>query len=584
MIEAGVTGNFTLYRLLAWVPFCQSNYALRDMIIYLPILVLWCLVWYLMYMEISHSRRQALFAMILLLFSDNKLGLHWSFTPLPVLVSFSAVLFLQVFAFLLFLKGKRSIAMVTLALTGYIHPANALSYGAVFIAIMVIDAAKKRTWRLLLPCLFFVLIMLPQMIYITSHSQGFLHNQTQYWKHLPTFASHVFLNDHFKNGYAYTLLCIALVLVGMRTRAFSTQHSQTLTAFIIFSLAGCGLWIANVYFFHNLSILFTYFITRVFYIVKPILIVLLVQLIFQQYQHQPLLSGRILCVLFCATIIFISPTLAFIIATAFAGYVISPPLGIIAGLILAGLHLTGTVLAIGPEQIADHAGMLLTSPASFLFWLKNAYICQSFTWFEISCLLIVCVPILVLYAKIKFRVSSLHDTRKLMLPLVAMVVAVVLFQGVRFLQKPNRFGLVHCPDRNYGLDEIDKPYNDLVDWAKHANGCMFVVPPLQNGWFWTFRYLSKKSIYIQAADLEPLSYAPDFLEEGYKRFELLGVLHNGELGVTNAPYDTLSVTSIKKTNADYIVFDRRTFENKQDIRTEPCYQNDRYVVYEIKNL
>jgi hypothetical protein len=583
LVQAGVSGNYLLYRLLSLVPFCRDNFPLRDLLIYIPIFLLWCAAWYLVYREVSPSRSIAAVALFLLLFSDAKMGLHRAAVPHTYLVSATSIQFAQVFGLLLFLKGRRTVSLAVIALTSYLHPGSALSLGAVLSAMLGLEAVCRRNWRPLIPLLVFPLVLVPNLLFLTSHSQGFLGNSSHLWEQLRLVAHHTYVEDYFKEGYAYTLAVAGLSMVGLAAGALKVNHRRLLFVFFAVSLAGCAVWLFNVYVTHSIPFFYTYFVTRIFYVLKPFLILFIVQL-GAQYARTGAAPFASLCgALFAGTVFFFSPTVGLIIAVAMAGLMVNRTIGLASLCILIPVHLGWAAIAIGPAALASH--LTLGAPFSSLQWLREAYLSMPFTWFELTVLLAVFVPLMVILArKPKAPVPAGSDVPYVSI-LAGILVCVVAFtQCARLVMHPGQGAKVYSPERNFGIAAAAPLYNELVNWARKSDGRLFIIPPKDDGTSVSFRFLTKKSVFVYMFDLPQLTYSPVYLDSAFARLALLNTGVEKRFVLDDSGYDSVPVATFRKTGADCVIFDRGAFTNVQGITVAPVFQNEKYVAYSIGSL
>jgi hypothetical protein len=267
VIEAGKKTNFLMYRLLTLFPWAQDNLPLRDTVIYFPIFCLFSFVWGYFFFQVSKDIKIAVLALAVFLFSDNKLGLHWSYSPLPFLISYTSVHFLQVTAFLLLFKKRYKSSFGGLGLTSFFHPATSLSYFLTFSLIHLLRERKiKQT--IIDTAIFVPLFLINYFFLIGKSASGTF--QAEHWKIYELFQFHTYIGDHFHEGYLYFFAVLGLIY--SLKRYYPEDFFNFSKLFLGVSLAYCCLWLINIYFVKNMQFMYFYFPMRIFYLIKPLAI------------------------------------------------------------------------------------------------------------------------------------------------------------------------------------------------------------------------------------------------------------------------------------------------------------------------
>lgn len=267
IIEAGKTTNFLFYKLITHFPWFQDNFPLRDMVIYFPIFCIYGFFWGTFFYRVSKSLSVSLLALSLFIFSDNKLGLHWSYSPTPVLISSTSVQFLQVAAFGLFYFRRYWLAFLIIGLTSFFHPATALSYFATFSSILVLrERFSIRTW--ITPCLFIIPFLINYMTFLGGGEVDPLNSE--HFKIYELFQFHAYIADHFHEGYLYFTAMLGLIY--SLKNFYPPEFKKFSLYFFCFSILFSALWLLNVYFIKNTQFLYFYFPMRIFYLIKPFML------------------------------------------------------------------------------------------------------------------------------------------------------------------------------------------------------------------------------------------------------------------------------------------------------------------------
>lgn len=581
IVRAGVTGNFLLYKLLAYIPFLQDNLPLRDMLIYLPIFFLYLVAWYDLFFTICEDQLLSFISVLFLLFSDAKLGLNWSNAPIPYLLSVTSVHFLQVFSISLFLKGSRNCALAIIALTGYLHPATSVVFGFVLSLLLIKDAVCEKNIKDLSSIIIFVVLYLPNALLIAKNAQGALHVSDNYFQIFSVFQYQVFLGDHFREGYAYTLALISLLLVAIRNGLISTRHDRFLIPFILFSLMGSALWLLNAYTFKNLQVIHTYFIMRIFYLLKP-LVILLTLILYRNISESRPLIDRLVLLLLPVSLICLSPASSLIIVIGITCYPNGRNVAIIVTLI-ASLILVLFILNFGVtlDQVYNY---LVLFPRT-----NNLVIFESILLFGYLTLVL---P-LVTKQTTGGRETAVGPVIRgdgittQLLVIILLVFGKIPFKAYALIEDVMNGtgpGVSLSRSTSYGLSRRNPDYHALITWAGRAHGKTFVVPPYDLE-FASFRYLSGNGVYIHQYDINQLMYSPKYYQLGYERLLALGLdPKSGSKYRWRWGYNQLPLKALADLKADYVVFCRPAPPEVESAVIPAVFKNARYIVYSLVDI
>lgn len=574
IVAAGRTGYFRLYSLLAGFPFLRDNLPLRDFLLYIPIFFLYLVAWWHVFAELGASRFLAMASTVFLLFSDDKLGLNWSFSPLPYLISSTSVQFLQVAGLALFFAGRTGIALLITAVSGYLHPATALSFGAVYSLMIGLDAFRQRRLRPLAPVLLFIAVVLPGVLMIASNSQGTFAVDDRYFRIFELFSYHAYLDTHFRMGYAYTL---AAILVLYRLFPGDTPvllHRDRIFQFIGISIAGAAAWLLNLYLVRNVQIVHAFFIMRIFYLVKPLIIFLVVTASWSLYLEARDPRDRLAALLFPMTLLGLSPSVALIVVAGFAAYAAGKrwwPL-LFGSLIAVYLCL---VLAIDRHGTAR----------SFWRSVWRGTDGNELNAFQIVLLLGIGAFLLLVSLKRSPRAAAWASGGSRMLLAVPVAAFLVFSQipskAVKVIRKTagGESVLNFRPGEYWGVRPKEPKYAQLLDWARSSGLGLFVVPPYDDR-FLSFRYLAGKGIYGHQWDICQLAYSPAYYTVGYDRLAALGLDPAGSPRYQwKWNYESRCDELVSRLEADAIIFEKKRLDGKACSGKTPIFENEEFVVY-----
>lgn len=580
LVQAGIGGNFLLYKLLSLLPILRDNFPLRDFLIYLPIYFFTLLAWLKVFREIGTSQLIAATALVVLVCSDSKLSLNWAHVVPAYFISATSVQFLQVLGLLWFLKNRRNLALAITAATGYFHPASALTFGAVYSAIIAYDSIRNRSWKELVSVLLFACIFLPNALLIILNNQGASFVHEDYFRLFETYQPQAYLGDHFRFGYAYTLALIVLLYSYHARGDTLLVHKRELFLFIGVGLLGCAAWLINLYFIQNLQFIQTFFVMRIFSLIHPLVVVLTVTTAASLFCVASSYRDRILLLLLGLTPMLFSSVIALIIVSACAAYLIG---------IRWWPYLLGAlaVAYLGAHALMDDTDVgLRTFVKSAVFYSRDD---NSFNGFQVSILALS----LVLSLQYKSPKPLLVDKSKSILYFCIVILCCASYlKGLSAWARLKQadFGLSVMfnfnPSDYWGVRQSDSAYAELLDWARQSPDQLFSVPPYDDR-FLSFRFLSGKGVFIFHRDIAQLMYSPSYYIEAVHRLvEIAGdsrylpkAFMNGEVRRSNGEYEANCRKLLASNMYDAVIFERTRLCHAQCAYQRPAFQNDVYVVF-----
>jgi hypothetical protein len=580
LIQAGTSGNFLLYKLLGFLPVLNGNFPLRDFLIYLPIYFLTLLAWVKVFREIGATQLIVAIALLVLVCSDDKLSLNWAHVAPAYFISATSVQFLQVLGLLWFLKNQRVLALGITAATGYLHPASALTFGAVYCAIIAYDAMRNRSWKELAPVILFACIFLPNALLIASNSQGAFLANKDYFLLFESYQPQAYLEDHFRFGYAYTLALIAFLYRCHTDTNTWLIHKRELFLFIGIGLLGCAVWLINLYFVRNLQFIQTFFLMRMFSLIHPLVVVLTVATAASLYSAANSYRDRALLLLLALTPMLFSPAIALIIVSACVAYTMGKSwwpylFGMLA---LAYLGALALALDVSPTNLRGFVvGAVLSFRAD-----------NSFNGFQVG-VLALAMALTFLYTP---KPLPGGQPKSILLFCVAILFVATLLGGrhawIRLKQSDFRLSAVFNfnPEDYWGVRQSDRAYAELLDWARLSPDRLFSVPPYDDR-FLSFRFLSGKGVFIFHRDIAQLMYSPDYYIKAVQRLVEVGgnapylpkAFMNGEMRRDNGKYEENCRKLLVNNKYDAVIFERARLSLVQCEYQTPVFQNDVYVVF-----
>ena len=431
-----------------------------------------------------------------------------------------------------------------------------------------------------LPLLCYSAIILPNILMITSNSQAASFNAVDYFNTYYNFQHHAFLEDHFRLGYTYTLLLIVSLWTFYKIGLSSDSQEETEMVFMIIAIAllGSAVWLLNLYTLKQLQVIYLYFITRAFCFVKPLLILLCVlsyhniSLTLNKSWSNNLITASIL-----VTILVLSPTLALILVASHLLFMINCRTGLLFLFI----------------SLCCYAALIYltayTSLPAFLLLCLRLNIESPYHWSLYLFEIIIFSIGLTTAAGILKQPNIINLDPEIAspppflrpLPSTTLALWATIF-FVPFLSAHNyrKYGPINFSAKEYfGIRSTKPAYADLVDHATKFPGGLFVVPPYSSV-FGSFRFLTKKGIYIHLSDINQLSYSPDYYSEAYRRMLKLGLKIKKRRHYNWTSFDQMSLLDFQKTGADYVIIENNEYRTSIS-SAQPVFSNNKYSIYQL---
>lgn len=519
----GGAGNFLLYRLLSLQPFFSNNYNLRDFVFSTPLTFLLILAWYNVFRVLVNERKIVLMSLFFLLFSDTKLFLHGYPIPFFIFTSIGSVHFLQIFALFYFFRARYVLSFILLGLSAYMHPASGFVFLAILFGCLLLEAYRTKSWNMLWPPVVAACVVMIPNIYMLGTNLVLSGEERELFYAIMfqiRQVSALFVGSYLSHTYAYTFSALALVLVLYHKKKFQVAQQDMVLRFIILGFVGSIIWIGNFYAHGSLQIYYTTFVARAFYIIKPLMILYIV-LVFDHLFSRRSWVAKILAILLAVSVMTLPSSVgALILLCVTAVYVFEG-------------HLTH-------------------------FWKMQT---ESEQKMSLKILLVALVCLAGLF-------GYLRNNK--------------FYKVYQLIRGNNVFNFSFDFDRNYSVSRTNPAFSELVDWAKQFKGKMFLVPIDGRNDFVYFRYFTKNGMYANIDDMGQLSYSPKEFLEGYRRLSLLGFKITGEQKLDFSGYNTLRMSVLKATGADFAIFDKHSpgFESRGG---SPVFETERYVVYDLKS-
>lgn len=528
LVVGAASGNFLFYRLLAHFPLFTDNFFLRDFILSIPLTILLILGWYNIFFELSNDRKFTIISIFFLLFSDGKLFLHGYPLPFFTLTSIGSVLFLQIFAFYFYLKDRMSLSFSLLALSSYLHPAAGFSiFGTLGILFAIKSIKEKKYIKLVKAFALPLLIILPS-IYLVGKKFGMdtdIASFVDVFYRVRSFSA-VFIDDYFSRTYLYTLGSFSLILYLNFKGKINFNHHQKVINLMIAGFIGSFFWLINSYFFHYLPFFYTLYIARIFYLIEPLTIFILLYII-----HGLLVNEKIIAKVLAALLV-----LSMVTMTSFQGFIV--------------------LLAV------------------FFFYVFEERIKFNNLFFS----------------NIKINKFNENKLLKVFIVFAVIATALIFgyargnkyLKFYKFIRGENTFNFSFDANKNYALARTRPLYSELLDWAKQIHGNMFLLPLDGDDDYDYFRYITKNGSFITTDDLGQLGYSPKYFMIGFDRLNYLGVRLEGNEVWDYSGYERLDLNNLKKMGINYAIFNKY-FDGfrrpSQGFLT--VFENDQFLVYLI---
>jgi len=487
--------------------------------------------------------------------------LNWSAQPMLSFITASVAVPIGLLAIAYAIESRPTPALLLAALAFDVHPSLGICAGVVVMSVVPWRTHLQSLRAAWLPA---ALVAAPNLAYLLLHrpATGGASND-RLWDVFSIYGYHTFIRDHWRDGYPWFALAVALAIVGARQLDDVASRRALRAALVLTGLAAAWIVCMN---FAPIPALMPLYLIRATLLAKPLLLGLaLVTLTRRRY------AGKYA-----------------VLAPAAAMLAVSHPDRLVAE---AALAITlGIVLRPSKDRRLAAAGaaawacgllallVVISRRVDLLDFLMSYTTPLRWTTFALG----VTVAGLLLFAPSAAE-GSLRTTRgwpTLPIALALPVLAVVLMRP---------FGRGWLPESSVTLSRrlhLSRPLpkeEGAMRWALDHSppGSLFAVPPLDHDWL-RFRLAAQRGIYTTVHDINQLMYVRDVVFPAVDRLATLGVIVKGSHNFDARPYLRPTCARLQQLARDGVDFYVLPVESVAPAGSVMAYHDVNYDILDVK--
>ena len=489
--------------------------------------------------------------------------LNMSAQPMLSFITASVGVPLGVLALAAALEGRVVAALIVAAVAFDVHPALGLCAGIGVFTILL----STRGWRQVLPGAgFAALVALPNVIYLmglTSLPSG--KSNQSLLTIFQSFGWHAFVRDHWKQGYPWYALGIALAFAGSEKLSAPTGRMARLTIAVLTGIAVSWIAIMN---FAPLTAILPLYLIRASLLVKPIMIGLAVVAIGRRNSSGPVAWLAPLA----AVLAIVSPNsiLAEAALAAALGTVLldssrgprrrAAVVAWCCAIALFAVVVAGHVPAMAPLASAADAVRILTIAAGLG------------------------IAVTLIYSpSVTTQVPYGHRQRAILVVALALPVL-----GIVLARPPGRSWLpesLWVIKRRAQLSEPLPREAGAMLWARDHSpaASLFAVPPVEMEWV-RFRIVARRGVFANVADVDQLIYVREYVFPEIDRLSELGVVIRAPHDFDDAAYNHPTCDRMQRLAAQGLTHYVLPDTGSSPPEVAPLYRDQFYTILDVPHI
>ena len=489
--------------------------------------------------------------------------LNMSAQPMLSFITASVGVPLGVFALAAAFEGRVVAALIAAAVAFDVHPALGLCAGIGVFTILL----STRGWRQVLPGAgFAALVALPNVIHLMGLTSL---PSTQSDQSLLTifqnFGWHTFVRDHWKQGYPWYGLGIALAFAGSEKLLAPTGRMARLTIAVLTGIAVSWIAIMNL---APLTAILPLYLIRASLLVKPMMIGLAVVAITRRNS-----SGAV------AWLAPLAAVLAIVI-----------PNSILAEAALAAA--LGTVLLDSPRRSRRRAAAAAWCCAIALFAVVAAgqipALALIASWSDTVRIATIAVGLaigaMLIYSPLATtQVTDGHRQRAILVVALALPVL-----GIVLARPPGRSwfpeSLWVIKSRAQLSEPLPREAGAML-WARNHSpaGSLFAVPPVEMEWV-RFRIVAQRGVFANVADVDQLIYVREYVFPEIDRLSELGVVIRAPHDFDDAAYNHPTCNRLQRLAAQGLTHYVLPDSGSSPPEVAPLYRDQFYTILDVPRI
>jgi len=589
LVQSGMAGPFHIYKMFG-IFYSHSLpvsvdilwFMLNCFIQFLIFVGIWCISY-----VVTKRKDFSSISTFFIALSHPFMGtLHWSLLPPHALVSSVFALPIQYASFILFLRKKFILAVLVSGFSSYLHPIGYMLTGSFLLYICLQYTFTFRDKLIFL--LIGIFGISPALLYTYfSLPANFQKTNVLVYEQFKIFAYHAFIEDHFREWYAWFFLQLGGTIYFLPY--IPKETARILKYFIYLCLAIMVAYAANLYMIKNQSVMLL-FLFRMTLFLKPILfcvpLIGVSYWIYDQYNKK-----KTFFIFGCLT------TACYIGSILIQNIFISEELLIVLyGFILLHDKLYGYLRKIIISLVGISLLCALGYSIVTQFVPTRLNLCSdSYTVFRIVIGIAFFVTISLSSLKKRTHIQLFVPYISFLRVLLFFLICIGIIQSmraVRFLDISYAF-----PEKNlYLYTNFSVPVTErdrqTADWIRKNTrmGSLFLLPPDSkdfNDFFTQFRVATDRGVYILVNDINQLAYDVNAYAEAANRLNRIKVKIMGRHIFDTSGYYALTNSELaalgKDEHVDFALFEKKLLHNTA-LLPFVVYENNLYVIIDMSKM
>lgn len=441
--------------------------------------------------------------------------LNWSAQPMLSFISASVAVPLGVYAMAAALEGSAAAALVSAAVAFDVHPSLGLCAGVGVLTVLLMN----RPWRTLLRGAALALaVALPNAVYLLRHRpMDSAVPDARLWSVVRQFGYHIFVSDHWRDGYPWYALCLALAFVGAARLGSQAARTARVAAAVLTAVAVGWIAVINV---AHLPAVVPFYLIRASLLVKPLMLGLAVVAVARRSAWT--LGDALTAVAAVLAVVHPNPVVGeAALAAALGGVLRGSTRRLWRAVSALALLCAGALLVV---VVAGHLPALAFVSA----------------WTDGIRLGTLAVGVTVAVLTFGAHGAPAAEPRPGAQSALVWVALALPALGIVLARPPGRAWLPDSWSRIRARMELSQPLQreaGAMRWARDHSppGSLFAVPPVDVNWV-RFRTVARRGEYASVHDVNQLMYTRARLFPELDRLATLGVVVRGPHEFDGAAY------------------------------------------------
>ena len=488
--------------------------------------------------------------------------LNWSAQPMLSFITASVAVPLGVFALAAAFEGRVVVALIAAAVAFDVHPALGICAG---IGVFTILLSTHR-WRTVLSgAAAAAIVALPNAIYLIGHTS--LRSTKSDQSLLTIFQSfgwHTFVRDHWKEGYPWYVLGVALAFAGSEKLSAPTGRALRITIAVLTGIAMLWMAVMNL---APLTAILPLYLVRASLLVKPLMIGLAVVAITRRNS-----SGTV------AWLVPLAAVLAIVSSnTIFAEAAVAAALGVV----LLDSPRWPRRLAAGAAWCCAIALFAVAAAGEIPAIAAIAQLSDAVRIATIAVGLAI-GAMLISWPSDSDTVQAAGGSRQRAILVIALALPVL---GIVLARPPGRSWFpesLWVIKRRAQLSEPLPREAGAMLWARNHSpaGSLFAVPPVEMEWV-RFRVVARRGVFANVADVDQLIYVREYVFPEIDRLSALGVVIRAPHDFDDAAYNHPTCDQLQRLAVQglthYVLPDSGSFPPE----VAPLYRDQFYTILDV---